>query len=121
MIAEYKNIEADIIARIWEIVHLIAEDPELQTDFIRSAYAVFLMEVHDLGYLDDGMYLLFMREIHPTYYWELLTHDESTQKMYLRCQYEARKFGAYCDLFPRGASTNSLPYYRGGLCEIKCR
>ncbi len=68
MIAEYQNVESDVIARLWEIVHLIADNPDFQTEFIRSAYAVFLMEIHDLGYLDDGSYLLFMREIHPTYY-----------------------------------------------------
>ena len=111
MIAEYQNVETDVISRLWEIVRLIAGHADLQTDFIRSAYAVFVIEMHDLGYLEDGMYLLFLREIHPTYYWELLTHDEATQKMYLRCEYEARKFGAHRDLFSKSEASGAVPYY----------
>lgn len=113
MTAEHYEVEADVIARLGEVCKMIKENAELQTEFIRSAYAVFMMEMHDLGYLEDASYLFFMRTIHPTYYWELLTHDEPTQKMYLRCEYEARTFGAHCDLFPKNESADTVPYNGG--------
>ena len=100
MTDDYFDIEADIVQRLTEVAKMIAENPDLQTDFIRGAYAVFIMEMYDLGYLEDASYLLFMKLICPTYYWELMLHDEATQKMYLRCEYEARRFGAHRGLFP---------------------
>ena len=100
MTDDHYNVEVDLVVRLAEVAKMIDENPDLQTDFIRGAYAVLMMEMHDLGYLEDASYLLFMKAICPSYYLELLLHDESTQKMYLRCQYEARTFGAHRNLFP---------------------
>ena len=111
MIAEHKNVELDVIARLAEVARLIDENPDLQTDFIRGAYAVFILEMHDLGYLDDESFLLFMRAIHPTYYWELMINDEATQKMYLRCEYEARTFGAHRCLLPQDKAMDTVSYH----------
>ena len=105
------EVEADIVARLAEVARLIEGEPSLQTNFIRGAYAVFITEVHDLGYLEDASYLLFMRAICPEYYWELLLHDEVTQKMYLRCEYEHRAFNAHSDLFPRCVSSDGVPHH----------
>ena len=110
---EHFDVESDLIARFAEVARMINEDPDLQTDFNRYAYALMLIEMHDLGYIEDADYLLFLRAICPAYYLEQLLHDETTQKMYLRCQYEARTFGAHRDLFPSDASTNSLSYHGG--------
>ena len=102
MTDDHYNVEVDLVVRLAEVAKMIDENPDLQTDFIRGAYAVLMMEMYDLGYLEDASYLLFMKAICPSYYLELLLYDESTQKMYLRCQYEARTFGAHRDLFPQG-------------------
>ncbi len=108
---DYSDVETDIVTRLAEVARMIDEDPSLQTDFIRGAYVVFMTEMHDLGYLEDASYLLFMRTICPTYYWGLMLHDEATQKMYLRCEYENRAFNAHPDLFPRRVSSDGVSYH----------
>ena len=119
MMADYFDVQADLLERLREVSRMIAHEPDLQTDLIRCGYAIFVIEMHDLGYLEDGAYLYFLREICPSYYWRLMSEDESTQKMYLRCEYEARKFGAHRDLFPTGESADSLSYHTSGLCSIE--
>lgn len=108
---DYYDIEADLKVRLANVAQMIENDPSMQTGFIRGAYAVFVTEMHDLGYLEDASYLLFMRAIHPEYYWELLLHDEATQKMYLRCEYENRAFNAHCDLFSRCVPSDAVSHY----------
>lgn len=80
--------------RLVEIAHMIADCPDLQTPTYRQGYTLFAMELHDLGYIDDELYLLFIRAIYPEYYFHLLRTDETTQKMYLQCEYAARQAAA---------------------------
>lgn len=108
-----KEWESEIVERLDEIVKMLEDDPSLQTEFILGAYAVFLDELRRLHLIEELTYLFYLSVIHPSYYKELIEHDESTQKMLLRAEYEARTFGSDCGLLSKNKTANRLSYHGG--------